>query len=185
MESEFNLIVAGYGGQGVLTIAKIISKAALKEGYDVKQAELHGLAQRGGSLQCYVRFGKKIDSPLIRRGGADLIIALDLLEAKRVIHFANKNTKVLINSKIFRFKRDKEKVLVDIKKHTNKLHVVKADEVVKKLTGNIMDVNVYVLGYALRKKLLPLKKESVWDAIKEKIGPKFLEGNKKVFEEDS
>jgi len=98
----FNIITAGYGGQGVLTLAKILARAAFMAGLNVKQAELHGLSQRGGSLACHVRFGKEVYSPLVRAGGADLIIALEAVEALRVCKFANpEKTVVLTNAKFF------------------------------------------------------------------------------------
>ncbi|UZE93884.1 MAG: indolepyruvate oxidoreductase subunit beta [Candidatus Pacearchaeota archaeon] len=178
----FNLIVVGYGGQGILTLTDIISKAALKQGYDVKEAELHGLAQRGGSLDCHVRFGGGIHSSLIPRAKADLIIALEALEALRACYWVNKNTVVLINSKIFRSSLNMKKILREIKKFTRKIYVVDADEIVKKETGNILGVNIFMLGYALKKKLLPLKKENVWKAVEERIRKRFLQENRKIFE---
>ncbi len=177
---EFNLIVVGYGGQGVLSLAKIISSSALKQGYQVKQAELHGLAQRGGSLQCHVRFGEEINSPLIKK--ADLIISLETVEALRACSFADENTNIITNSKIFRFPYDSNSIFSKIKKHTNHLHTVDADKIVKSLTGNIMGVNIYVLGSALKNKILPLEKKLIWKTLEEKLNKKYLEENKKVFE---
>jgi len=178
-----NLIIAGYGGQGVLTLTDIISKAALKQGYEVKEAELHGLAQRGGCLDCHVRFSKKkIYSPLVPRAKAHLIIALEAFEALRACYWANKDTFILLNSKIFRAHLNKEKIIREIKKFTKKVYVVDADRIARKETGDIMAVNIFMLGYALKKKLLPLSKENVWKAVEERIHERFLEQNKKIFE---
>ncbi|MGB9609246.1 MAG: indolepyruvate oxidoreductase subunit beta [Patescibacteria group bacterium] len=185
----FNLILAGYGGQGVLTIAEILAKAAILEGYDVKQAELHGLAQRGGSLECHLRFGKKVNSPLVRRADADLIISLELLEALRVCYYARKNkTIILTNAKIFSpyplepEKIKAEKIISDLKKFVKVLKLVKADELIQKVTKDTAMINTLMLGFALAKKFLPLKKESVFQALVERIRPQFLEDNKKIFE---
>ena len=177
---EFNIIISGYGGQGVLSLASIIAKAALKQGHKVKQAELHGLAQRGGALQCHVRFGEEINSPLVKK--ADLIISLEAMEALRACSFADKNTIVITNSKIFRFNDNLNSIFNKIKKHTNKLITVDADKIVKELTKDIIDVNTYILGYSLKNNLLPLKKELILEALEEKINKRFLEENKKVFE---
>lgn len=177
----FNLIVSGYGGQGVLMIAEIIANAAMKQGYDVKEAELHGLAQRGGSLECHVRFGRKIYSPLVMRGSADLIISLEALEALRSCYWADKDTSILVNKKTFNIPFKPEQLVSRIKKITKKISVVDADAAVEKLTGDIINVNIFMLGLAVKKKLLPLKKENVWKAIAEKVRPQFLEENKKVF----
>jgi len=177
---EFNIIISGYGGQGVLSLTSIIAKAALKQGYQVKQAELHGLAQRGGALQCHVRFGKEINSSLVRK--ADLIISLEAMEALRACSFADKNTSVVTNAKVFRFNDSLDSVFSKIKKYTNKLFTVDADKIVKELTNDIIDVNTFILGYSLNKKLLPLKKELVWKALEEKIHERFIKQNKKVFD---
>jgi len=186
----FNLIVTGYGGQGVLSLAEIIGKAALKERNDVKQVELHGLAQRGGPLVCHVRFGENVYSPLIRKAGADLIIGLEALEALRACyHSSKKKTVVLTDSKVLNplpmiGKRiGLNEVLVEVKKFAKKVEVVNASEIVKKLTGESAMTNIFMLGYAINKKILPIKKETAWNCVAEKIRPQFWEMNKKVFEE--
>ena len=179
----FNLIITGYGGQGVLTLAEIISKAALIQNYEIKESELHGLAQRGGSLDCHVRFSKgEIFSPLVPRAKANLIISFEALEALRACYWANKNTIILLNSKIFRSSLNLKSVLKQIKKFTKKIYVVDADNLVIKETGDILSVNLFMLGYALKKKALPLKKQTVWKAVEGKIRKRFLEENKKIFE---
>jgi len=180
-DKTFNTIISGYGGQGVLMIAEIIANAALRRGYDVKEAELHGLAQRGGSLECHVRFGKKVYSPLVMRGNADLIISLETLEALRACYWANKDTDILLNKKTFNTPFSAEQLVAKIKKVTKKISIVDADAAVEKLTGDIISANIFMLGLAVKKGLLPLKKEDVWKAIAEKVRPQFLEENKKVF----
>lgn len=179
---KFNLIITGYGGQGVLTLAEIVSKAAFKQGYEVKEAELHGLAQRGGSLDCHVRFGERIYSPLVARARADLVIALEALEAWRACYWANPDTAFLVNKKLFNVNLSMEKVLAEIKKFTRYLYLVDADKEIEKLSRDTAMANIFMLGRALKLKLLPLKQELVWQAIKERIRPIFLEENKRVFE---
>ncbi|MDD5133616.1 MAG: 2-oxoacid:acceptor oxidoreductase family protein [Candidatus Nanoarchaeia archaeon] len=183
-----DIIITGYGGQGVLTIAEVIAKAALSQGYNISQTELHGLAQRGGSLQCHIRISdKKINSELILVGSADLIIALDPLEALRACYWANPNTTILINYKTSKpylvEELSPESLITKIKKFSKKIEIVKADDIVEKLTGNIMDANTYILGYALKKNILILNKDKIWKSITDKIRPEFIESNKKVFNE--
>lgn len=197
----FNLIVAGYGGQGVLSLSNILAKAALKQGYETKESELHGLAQRGGSLNCHIRFindeinkGMNKDknsnaykpisiySPVITKGKADLIITLESLEALRACYWANKNTKILINAKTFRTSINLNKILEKIKKITKNVYIIDADKIVKEITNDIMDVNIFMLGYAIKKKFLPIKKQNAWQAIEERINKIFLKENKKVFD---
>lgn len=186
----FNLIVTGYGGQGILTLAEIIGKVALMEGYDVKQAEIHGLAQRGGTLQCHVRFGEKVYSPLVKKGCADLIISLDALEALRACYYASKErTIVLTDEKILypipmpQKTVGIDEILKNIEKFAKKVEIVKASEIVKNLTGEVAMSNIFILGYSIRKGFLLLKKEFALKAIEKRIRPQFLEANKKVFEE--
>jgi indolepyruvate ferredoxin oxidoreductase beta subunit len=186
----FNLVVVGYGGQGVLSLAEIIERAALKEGFDVKGVELHGLVQRGGSLQCHVRFGEKVFSPMVRKSGADLIIALEALEGLRACYYASKEKTVLLTDKrvlsplpMEEEKFDSEELISQIKKFVKKVETVEASRIVERLTGEIAMSNVFMLGCSIAKKLLPIKKESAWEAVSERIRPQFLETNKKVFEE--
>lgn len=182
MKEGFNLIIAGYGGQGILTATEIITGAALKEGYDVKETELHGLAQRGGSLDCHIRFGKKIFSPLISRGEADLIIAFEALEALRACYYANKDTTIIFNSKVFRSAANLKEIAAKIGKITKKIHVIDADKIVRADTGAITGTNIFLLGCALGKKAISLKRESILQSIKENIRPRFLEENLRLFE---
>ena len=85
----YSLLFAGVGGQGVLLGAEITALAAVSEGYDVKQTEVHGVSQRGGSVETHVRFGAKVWSPVVTPGKADLVVGLEALEALRFAHFAH------------------------------------------------------------------------------------------------
>ncbi len=92
-----NVIFAGVGGQGVILASKVLMEVAKKNGYDVKESEVHGMAQRGGSVDCHVRFGKEVFSPLIPKGGADYVICLELLETMRKLEYLNKNATLIVN----------------------------------------------------------------------------------------
>ena len=83
MTETTNLIFAGVGGQGVLLIAELTALAAVRAGYDVKQTEVHGVSQRGGSVEGHVRFGLEVHSPLVQRGQADVVVGLEKLEGLR------------------------------------------------------------------------------------------------------
>ncbi len=95
---KFNIVIVGTGGQGLITLLPIIAEAALFEGYEVRTSELHGLSQRGGSVEVHIRFGQKIYSPLVSQGKADLILGLEMQEALRGVYFANQKTKFLLIS---------------------------------------------------------------------------------------
>lgn len=94
---EKNVIFCGVGGQGVILASKVLMETALRAGYDVKESEVHGMAQRGGSVECCVRFGQKIYSPLISKGGADFIVSFELLESLRKIEFMSDSGMLIVN----------------------------------------------------------------------------------------
>jgi indolepyruvate ferredoxin oxidoreductase beta subunit len=82
-----NVLVAGVGGQGVLLFSDIIANMAMTAGLDVKKSEVHGMAQRGGSVTSHIRYGSKVHSPIIEEGTADLVVAFEKLEALRCVHY--------------------------------------------------------------------------------------------------
>src|SRR4030043_958319 len=94
---QFNMVIVGTGGQGLITLLQIISEAAVSEDHDLRTSELHGLSQRGGSVEVHIRFGKKIFSPMVAQGKADLILALEEQEVLNGVYFANPKTNFLIN----------------------------------------------------------------------------------------
>ena len=95
---NLNVLIVGVGGQGTLLASRVLGKYALDEGYDVKLSEVHGMAQRGGSVMTYVRIGEKIASPIIDEGQADLILAFEKLEALRYAHYLKEGGKVLYST---------------------------------------------------------------------------------------
>lgn len=189
---EFNVVVIGVGGQGLLTLAGIISEAALKQGYDVKMSELHGLSQRGGSVACQIRFGEKIYSSLIKPGHADLIIALEPMEALRAAKFASvEKTTIIINT----HKTKPVSVMVSGGKYPSLEEVKKelkdfvkevidtdATEIAIKETGTSVTANIYMLGIASARGLIPIEKAVLLEAIKETVPEKYFEMNKNIFE---
>ena len=92
-----NILIAGVGGQGTLLTSKVLGKYAQLGGHDCKLSEVHGMSQRGGSVTTHVRIGEKIWSPVIWEGGADMIIAFEVLEAARVKHFLKPDGILLVN----------------------------------------------------------------------------------------
>jgi len=189
---EFNIVLTGVGGQGVLTLGMIIAEAALKQGYDVRTTELHGLAQRGGSIPFHVRFGKKMYTPLVLEGEADLIISLEPLEALRSCYYGSKQHKTIflidndpvvpLSVSVLGEKYPSvEEIKNNLKDFSKKVIVLNASEIVKKETGSEIAANIYLLGYAIAKGLIPLREKFVLKAIEE-VAPKYFEANKKIFE---
>jgi len=98
MDKVINLFLCGVGGQGILLASDVISSACMQTGFDVKQSEVHGIAQRGGSVISHIRFGEKVYSPVIEPGDADLVVSFELLEALRYLPYMNRATRVIVNT---------------------------------------------------------------------------------------
>ncbi len=180
---EINIVIAGVGGQGLITLGRILARAAFLEGKDVKMSELHGLSQRGGSVAVQVRFGRKVYSPLVVR--ADLIIVLERNEALKTCSFIGKKTIFLINdNSIFSpsFGNKKLEGLEAIKKKIpcKKIHPLKATEIVTRELNMPILAGIYMLGFAVSKKFIPLKEKNVLRAIRD-FAPRGTEENKKAF----
>ena len=99
-DKTMNILLCGVGGQGILLASEIISSALMRAGYDVKQSEVHGMAQRGGSVVAHLRYGAKVYSPLIELGEADFAVSFELLEALRYLPYYSKESKVIINTQM-------------------------------------------------------------------------------------
>lgn len=198
---EFNIVIVGTGGQGLITLLEIIAEAALLEGFDVKTSELHGLAQRGGSVEVHITFGKKVLSPLVNQGEANLIIALEAQEALKACYYAcpvgpaeagsfggskKAKTVFLINDFFVPIPNIKPKssnqILKELKRFSQKTILVPASDICQKELGSNVVAGIYLLSLAVFQKLLPLKPNSILKIIQEKIPEKYLELNLKTFE---
>ncbi len=181
---NFKIVIKGVGGQGIITLVSIIDKAAFLEKYDVKSSELHGLSQREGSVETHVIMGKKVNSPLACKGEADLVIGLELQEGLRGACFAKKSGKFLFDKNIIPFLNglSEQEIRKNLEKlDKNSVHLVAASEMCKKELGNDVVAGIYLLAYAVSKKLIPFKKQSVLSALEKVIPSKYLEINKKAF----
>jgi len=184
-KDNFNIVINGVGGQGLITLTKVLAQAALIEGFDVKTSELHGLSQRGGSVETSIRFGKEVYSPLVRKGGADLIISLELQESLRAFVYASPKTLFLINDffkPIFETKTpNKKEILKELQKFSKKIILVPATDICQKKVRKAVLAGVYLISLASFKHLIPLKPSSILKAIKKIIPEKYLELNLKTF----
>ena len=179
------MLIVGTGGQGQITLLQILIQAALFEGCDVKSSELHGLSQRGGSVEAHIRFGKKIYSPMVSQGGADLILALEMQEALKGAYFTNKKTNFLINKYIVPIPLLKplteRQILSNLKKISKSVQVVPAFQICQEKLGNSVVAGIYLISLAVFQGLIPLKSASLFKAIKKTIPAKYLELNLKAF----
>lgn len=185
---QFNIVICGVGGQGLITLNKILVQAAIKEGYEAKTSELHGLSQRGGSVETHIRFGEKIYSPLIKKGGANLIIAIEAQEALKASYYASKKagTVFVINDFIAPIPMKEpipsQKILEALKDFSKETLLIPAMEITQKELGNPVLAGIYLLGTAYFKKMIPLEHSSLLKAMEEVVPNQFFELNKKTFE---
>jgi len=183
---NYNIVMVGVGGQGLITLNKILGEAALFEGFDVKTSELHGLSQRGGSVETSIRLGPKVYSPLIKQGGADLIISLEIQETLKACYYSTKkSTTFLINDFLKSIpgakSLSKEMILKELKNFSKQIILVPANDICEKEIGKSVLAGVYLISLATLKKLIPLKPNSLLKAIKKIIPEKYLELNLKAF----
>ena len=181
---DMNIIVAGVGGQGILSIAFVLDNAAMKEGYHFKQAEVHGMSQRGGAVQSHMRFSKEtIHSDLIPEGGADLILSVEPLEALRYVHFLKTDGAVVSSASPFvniPNYPDKNGIYRRIMELDN--HVLVDSSRLARLAGNGRAQNMVALGAASH--LLPFADETCLEFVAllfKAKGDKIIDVNKRAY----
>ncbi len=181
------MLIAGVGGQGILLISNILGRAAILQGYRVRGSEVHGMAQRGGSVVAHVRIGD-VHSPLIPEGEADYLIALEPLEALRYLNYLREGCKALISTFMIPPALSAGKIgaypkLDDIIEYLSRyadVYPVDAFSLAKK-AGSALTMNVVMLG-ALSKLGFPLPEEALIQAMLSLVPEKTREMNLKAFE---
>ena len=96
METK-SIMLVGVGGQGTILASKLLTVGLMEEGYDVKMSEIHGMSQRGGAVSSQVRYGRSVASPVIEKGGADILVSFELMEALRWLGYLKKGGRVVVN----------------------------------------------------------------------------------------
>ncbi|MEM4245821.1 MAG: indolepyruvate oxidoreductase subunit beta [Candidatus Bathyarchaeia archaeon] len=185
-----DIVVAGVGGQGVLFAAEVLGEAALKEGHDVRVAEIHGMAQRGGSVVCIVRIGENVFSPTVMEGTASVIIGLEPLEALRYIKFACKETIIALNtvpvipSSTYFSEASYppiDVILSEISKISRKIFTIDAAEIAQ-ITGVAATQNAAVLGFVSAMGVLPIRHETLEREIADRVPQRYVEANLRAFD---
>lgn len=183
--NTYSVMIVGVGGQGTLLASRLLGNAVISEGYDVKVSEVHGMSQRGGSVITYVRFGDKVNSPIIEKGEADLIVAFEQLEAARYLPYLKKGGKIIVNTQ----KIDPMPVVIGaaeypegvIEKLSEKADVTALDALSLAVeAGNSKSVNVVLMGVVA--KHMDISKDVWKKVIAETVPPRFKELNLKAFE---
>jgi len=179
-----NIMIVGVGGQGTLLTSRIIGKVALDAGYDVKISEVHGMAQRGGSVVTFVRYGEKVFEPVCEEGQTDVIIAFEKLEALRYAHFLKPDGKLIINdckiepmTVVIGAKEYPENIIENLSKN-HAVSSIDGQKIALEL-GNSKVLNSVVLGFA--SKAIGFDKEAWLKVIESTVPPKTIEINKNAF----
>lgn len=180
-DKVWNVLIAGVGGQGTLLTSRILADVAVQMGYDVKVSEIHGMAQRGGSVVSEVRYGKKVYSPIIKKGDADILLAFEKIEAARWLDYIKPDGRVIVNNEridplpVMSGKAKYPDDIVDkIKSAVPKTVVVDAT-VAAIECGNVKAANVVLLGVLTSAIQLPV--HEVEAAIEHTVPPKALDVN--------
>lgn len=180
-----NILFSGVGGQGILLASELTATALLQAGYDVKKSEVHGMAQRGGSVTAQLRYGKKVYSPLIDPGAADIQMAFEMMEAVRYLPYLNKNSTVIVNTQMILppsvatgQASYPENVLDELKKRAIRVIGVDAFSIARE-AGEVRTANVALVG-ALSVHL-DVDDQLFEAIIEERVPERFLEENLKAF----
>ena len=177
-------MIVGVGGQGTLLTSRIIGRAALANGCDVKISEVHGMAQRGGSVVTFVRFGDSVSEPVVEEGQADVIIAFERLEAQRYAHFLKRDGVLIVNdcridpmTVVIGAKEYPENIIENLKKeHT--VYSIDGQKIALEL-GNSKVLNSVVLGYAAA--YVGFDEKTWLDTVAATVPPKTVEINQRAF----
>ena len=187
---RLDYVFSGVGGQGVVVISDIFCEAALLDGFDVAKAEIHGMAQRGGSIIAHVRIGDKVQSPLIERGSADVVLGFEVLETARAVPMLKAEGTVILNKKYIppstvldgSTKPVKiEKLLSIIRERARKVYEIDGMAIANEL-GNPLVVNTVLLGAFSALPENPTKPESLKKAIASRLKEKYVNLNLKAFQ---
>jgi indolepyruvate ferredoxin oxidoreductase beta subunit len=187
---EFNIVLAGVGGQGTLLAAEALGVAAVKDELNVRVSEIHGMAQRGGSVVSMVRIGENVLASTVLEGQADILLGFEPLETLRSLKYVSEKTFVLMNTERIAptelaAKNQKypniEEIVQKIRSFTHRIELVDAPKLAKK-AGSSLTQNVVLLGALAGTKLLPVKTVSLKLAVEELVPQKHLDMNMKAFE---
>ena len=184
MSDVKNILLVGVGGQGTILASEILSTGLMEAGYDVKMSEIHGMSQRGGNVSTQIRFGKKVNAPIIGKGEADLVVAFEKMEALRWIEYVKKDGKMVIND----YEIPSAPIQMGLVPYPDgileelagklKTYVFKASEIAEKL-GNSNTMNIVLLGALVKAMDLP---DINWEEIlRKKVKPAFVDINIEAF----
>jgi indolepyruvate ferredoxin oxidoreductase, beta subunit len=180
-----SILLVGVGGQGTILASKLLTTGLMEAGYDVKMSEIHGMSQRGGSVSSQVRYGDKVQSPVIELGGADILVSFEKMEALRWFKYLKPAGRVIVNDfqinsvPILSGKAEYPSGIIEELSSKVKTTVIDAGKYASQL-GNSKVMNVILLGTIIKSMGL---EEINWDKIiRDNVKPQFVELNLKAIE---
>lgn len=187
MTQKTSIVITGVGGQGVITAANILGKAAVAGNVNVSVSEVHGMAQRGGAVITTVRMGD-VSGPLVPYGMADVILSMEPIEAVRNIAYAHSKTKIITDiTPVIPFTvavgGEKYPELDNVfKELSTQAQLIKIDALpIAKNAGAVITRNIVMLGALAASNILPIKKDTLLSTILSSVPPKYKDINKKAF----
>ena len=190
MLKEFNILITGVGGQGVILMSELLGQTAVREGLKVRGSEVLGMAVRGGPVVSMIRFGDEIEGPVIPLGKGDVLVAMEPAEGLRNIAYLSKSGSVILNTQkiipptvsIGTSKYPSlEQMIEKLTSLSSKLVKLDADQIAKK-AGSIQTVNIVLLGALFGLEQLPLKMERIKESIETHFTEKAASINLKAFD---
>ena len=186
-----DVVLSGVGGQGILTLAALMGTAAIIDGYAVRVSEVHGMAQRGGSVICHVKIGEGVSSPLVIEGSADMVVSLELSETIRALQYLKPKGVVVMNSNAlppplsiitgFQYP-DLNALIEEAREVAGEVYVLNANEIANSI-GSPQSANLVMLGAAWATGKLLLSKDSILKSIARMFSGRALDVNRRAFEE--
>jgi indolepyruvate ferredoxin oxidoreductase, beta subunit len=180
-----NILLVGVGGQGIIVASEIMADAFLEAGHDVKKSEVHGMAQRGGSVSTHVRFGPKVYSPLIKEGETDILLAFEELEAMRYLAYLRPDPAIILNEQRLNppsvslgKERYPQNIAAVLSRRTSRFKKVDARELARR-AGDLRTLNIVLLGVLAA--LLPIPEEIWKETILRRFPPKAHKANLDAF----
>ncbi len=188
--NTINVVISGVGGQGVLTLAELLAKAALNQSYNVRVGEIHGMAQRGGHVVCTVRIGSMAKGPIVDEGFADILVGFEPVETLREIARIKNDGHVLMSSHI-QFPvavsmgkaeyPSRKQIVSNIENLTSNFFEIDAMSLAKE-AGSSRAMNMVLFGGIVATDLLPITRKAAIDAVRKKFPGKFEDINVKAIQ---
>jgi indolepyruvate ferredoxin oxidoreductase beta subunit len=191
MSDEYRIVLVGVGGQGILTISDIIASATLKKGLNILGSEVHGMAQKGGSVITNLKIGKELYSPSIPIGSAQILVGLEENETLRYMKYLKPKGLVITSTTVLNpvtWKRDKnaaveaqKKIGINLSEFNSKIIKIEAEKLALE-AGLALTQNIVLLGALSQVEGFPLSDDELREALRERVPAKYIEQNLKAFE---